>query len=68
MKRNSMPYIVVDSLGEILGEYANMAEAIADAKTEAEDGHSRHYVYKVHVYKVVADILPVGKAEVITYE
>ena len=63
MKRNSMPYIVVDNLGEILGEYANMAEAIADAKTEAEEGHSRH-----HVYKVVADILPVGKAEVITYE
>lgn len=63
MKRNSMPYIVVDSLGEIVGEYANMAEAIADAKVEAEEGHGMH-----HVYKVVADILPVGKAEVITYE
>jgi len=58
-----MPYIVVDSDGEILGAYANMAEAIADAKTEAEELHSPH-----HVYKVVADILPVGKAEVITYE
>lgn len=63
MKRNSMPYIVVDSLGEIIGEYANMAEAIADAKTVVEEEHSRY-----HVYKVVADILPVGKAEVITYE
>ena len=63
MKRNSMPYIVVDSDGEILGAYANMAEAIADAKTEAEELRSPH-----HVYKVVADILPVGKAEVITYE
>ena len=63
MTRKSMPYIVVDSFGEILGEYATKAEAIADAKMEAEEGHSRH-----HVYKVVADILPVGKAEVITYE
>lgn len=63
MKRNSMPYIVVDNFGGIMGEYANMAEAIADAKVEAEERHSRH-----HVYKVVADILPVGKAEVITYE
>lgn len=63
MKRNPMPYIVVNSLGGIVGEYANMAEAIADAKTEAEERHSRR-----HVYKIVADILPVGKAEVITYE
>lgn len=63
MKRNSMPYIVVDGLGEIMGEYANMAEAVADAKMDAEEVHSRH-----HVYKLVADVLPVGKAEVITYE
>ena len=63
MKRNSMPYIVVDGLGGIVGEYANMAEAVADAKMDAEEVHSRH-----HVYKLVADVLPVGKAEVITYE
>ena len=65
MKRKSLPYIVVDSDGEIIGAYANMAEAIADAKTKTEAAELRS---PHHVYKVVADILPVGKAEVITYE
>ena len=63
MKRNSMPYIVVDSLGEIIGEYANMAEAIADAKR-----WWKRSTAGTTCTRSLQTFSPVGKAEVITYE